>query len=202
MDNDLVESISSLKASLQTLQLPGDFGKAEPELLNSLKARLNLPRRYCEFLAESDPSEVESATPAERIQLFGSRELELEQTDFAFDENGQLLSAPRRNGWRPSWIIVGRSGLLGDPYFLDVSSVDAEGDCPVYTAMSGTDTWQAKLCASSFVTFLKIQAVAMSVADDFDLDDYDPDNERVFREASGHRIREVDPAAFKAGHWT
>lgn len=202
MDSDLVDSISSLKASLQALQLPGDFRKADPSLLDSLRERFGLPSRYCAFLAESDPSEVESATPAERIQLFGTGELAQEQQDFALDASGKLLSAPAKNGWRPSWIVVGRSGLLGDPYFLDVANVDAEGDCPVYTAMSGTDSWRAKLCASSFVTFLKIQAVAMAVAEDFDLDDYDPDNERVFREASRQPIREVDPAAFKAGHWT
>ena len=36
----------------------------------------------------------------------------------------------------------------------DVSKLDAEGDCPVYTAMSGTDRWEPNLAASSFVQFL------------------------------------------------
>jgi hypothetical protein len=42
----------------------------------------------------------------------------------------------------------------------------------------------------------------MDVARGFDLDDYDVDNEQVFREALGPKIREHDPAALKAGHWT
>jgi hypothetical protein len=92
--------------------------------------------------------------------------------------------------------------LLGDPYFLDTGKPDPEGDCPVYTAMSGTDTWQPKLCASSFALFLRILAIGLEVAGGFDMDDYDVDNEQVFREAFGPKIREFDPAAVKAGHWT
>jgi hypothetical protein len=42
----------------------------------------------------------------------------------------------------------------------------------------------------------------MEVAGGFDLNDYDVDNEQVFREALGPKIREHDPAALKAGHWT
>jgi hypothetical protein len=113
-----------------------------------------------------------------------------------------VIASPRPSGWRPGWVIIGHSALLGDPYFLDVLDVDPEGDCPVYSAMSGTDTWQPKLCASSFAMFLRILAVTLEVAQDFDLDDYDVDDEHVFREAVGPKIREYDPAALKAGHWT
>lgn len=202
MDTDLIESVNALKAALEQLELPASFGRADPAVLGALTARFNLPRRYREFLAESDPIDVESATPAERLQLFGAASLEEEQRGFCLDESGEQLTAPARNGWRPSWVLVGCSGLLGDPYFIDVAQVDAEGDCPVYTAMSGTDSWQPRLCASTFATFIRILAVTMEVAKGFDLDDYDPDNERVFREAVGPRIREVDPAALKGGHWT
>ncbi len=203
MDTDLEESIAALKASLELLRLPASFSKAESTTLKELQEKFDLPRRYVEFLGECDPAEVETATPAERIQLLGTTDLSEEQLGFCVDEDtGQRLETPARNGWRPSWVIIGRSGLLGDPYFLDVTNVDAEGDCPVYTAMSGTDVWQQKLCASSFAMFIRILAITMEVAKDFDLDDYDPDNERVFREAIGPRIREVDPAALKSGHWT
>jgi hypothetical protein len=99
-------------------------------------------------------------------------------------------------------VIVARSSLLGDPYFLDTSDPDAEGDCPVYTAMSGTDVWQPKLCASSFALFVRILAISMEVARGFDLEDYDVDNEQTFRESLGPKIRQFDPAALKAGHWT
>ena len=88
-----------------------------------------------------------------------------------------------------------------DPYFLDVASPDAEGDCPVLTAMSGTDNWKSKFCASTFATFLQILAIGMEVAKNFP-DGGDVEDEQVFREALGPRIRQCDPAAAKAGHWT
>jgi hypothetical protein len=202
MDADLAESISALKASLERLTIPASFRQADPATLDALSERFSLPRRYREFLASCDPIEVETATPGERIELFGSGALAVEQRGFCVDDDGARRITPARNGWRPGWVIIGRSGLLGDPYFLDTADVDPEGDCPVYTAMSGTDVWQHRLCASSFALFVRILAITMDVAADFDLDDYDPDNERVFREAVGPKIREVDPAAVKARHWT
>jgi hypothetical protein len=100
-------------------------------------------------------------------------------------------------------VIVAHSALLGDPYFLDTASPDAEGDCPVYTAMSGTDTWKPRLAATSFALFVRILALGMEVAEGFaDEDDLDVDDEQVFRDTLGPRLREYDPAALKAGHWT
>jgi hypothetical protein len=202
VDSDLAESISALKSSLEAQKLTPRFGKASPELVKSLREKLRIPRRYRDFLTESDPLHLETVTPAERIQLVPSAELEAAQAGFALTETGALIANPTPTGWRPSWVIIAQSGLLGDPYFLDTSKPDAEGDCPVYTAMSGTDTWQPKLCASTFALFLRILAVGMEVAKGFDVDDYDVDNEQVFREAIGPKIREYDPAAVKAGHWT
>lgn len=202
MDSDLTESISALKESLRLLDLEAHFGQADPRVITQLKERFGLPRRYLDFLAESNPVHVETVTPAERIQFISAADLVAEQADYCLGPDGQLITKPTRSGWRPSWFIVARSGLLGDPYFIDTTQIDAEGDSPVYTAMSGTEVWQPKLCASSFAMFVKVLAVTLEVAEDFDLDDYDPDNERVFREAIGPRIREVDAAAQKAGHWT
>lgn len=202
MDSDLTESISALREALKQLDLEASFGRGDNKQVNTLKERFGLPRRYVEFLLESNPLNVETTTPAERVQFIAVGDLLTEQAGHSLGPNGTLISKPTRSGWRPTWFIIARSGLLGDPYFLDTSQVDAEGDCPVYCAMSGTEVWQPKLCASNFASFLKVLAVTMEVAEDFDLDDFDPDNERVFREAVGARIREVDPAASKAGHWT
>lgn len=202
MDSDLTESISALKESLKLLGLEAHFGKADPKVIAQLKDRFALPRRFLDFLAESNPVNVETVTPVERVQFIPAGELIAEQADHCLGPDGQLITKPTRSGWRPSWVVIARSGLLGDPYFLDTSQTDAEGDCPVYTAMSGTEVWQPKLCGSSFATFVRVLAVTMEVADDFELDDYDPDNERTYREAVGSHIREVDPAAQKAGHWT
>jgi hypothetical protein len=202
VDSDLAESVSALERSFEKSGHESKFGQAPAELLAALKDKLRLPRRYRTFLAKNDPLDVEVATPIERVRLIASADLEKEQIGYALDESGALCRAPTETGWRPHWVIIAHSGLLGDPYFLDVSKVDAEGDCPVYTAMSGTDQWQPRLCASTFAMFIRILAINLEVSQDFDIDDYDSDNERVFREAVSPKIREYDPAAVKAGHWT
>jgi len=202
LDSDLAEAISALREAFAQRHVRAKFGKAEAAAVDQLKAQLKLPRRFREFLLEANPEDVETRTPVERIKLIPAQRLVEEQKGFALGESGVLRSGAAANGWRAGWIIIAHSSLLGDPYFLDVSSPDAEGDCPVYTAMSGTDTWKARLCASSFAMFLRILAVGMDVAKGFPEDDIDMDDEQVFREALGPKIREYDPAALKAGHWT
>lgn len=202
MDSDLAESLSALKQAFQRRRVPSRFGAADPGLVATLRATLRLPRRFRDFLGSADPVDVETRTPSERVRLIPADSLLAEQQGFALGEDGKLIARPRDNGWRPSWIIVARSSLLGDPYFLDVSSPDPEGDCPVYTAMAGTEAYRPRLCASSFALFLRILAVGMEVAEDFADEDADMDDEQVFRDTIGPRIREYDPAALKAGHWT
>ena len=202
MDSDLAESISALRDAFAKRHVRAKFGKAEAAAVDQLKAQLKLPRRFREFLLAANPEDVETRTPAERVKLIPAQRLAEEQNGFALAEGGTLRSVATANGWRAGWVIIAHSSLLGDPYFLDVSIPDAEGDCPVYTAMSGTDTWKPRLCASSFAMFLRILAVGMDVAKGFPEEDIDMDDEQVFREALGPKIREYDPAALKAGHWT
>jgi hypothetical protein len=202
VDSDLAESLQALKASFERRVLPAQFGKAEQARVDALKARLRVPRRFREFLLAADPLDVETRTPAERVRLVPSERLLDEQRGFALTDDGSDRSGPAPAGWRQGWVVVAHSALLGDPYFLDTTSPDAEGDCPVLTAMTGTDSWKPRLCASSFATFLRILAIGMEVAKNFPDRDVDMDDEQVFREALGPRIREYDPAAAKAGHWT
>jgi hypothetical protein len=202
VDSDLAEAISALKDVCQRRGVATKFGKASPELVTALKNKLRIPRRYRDFLLASDPLDVETRTPAERVRLVPAAELEQEQVGFALTEKGDPIPGALASGWRPSWVVVGRSALLGDPYFLDTSSPDPEGDCPVYTAMSGTELWKPRLCASSFALFVRILAIGMDVAQGFSEDDVDFDDEQTFRDALGPRLREYDPAALKAGHWT
>ena len=176
--------------------------KAAPSAVDELRAKLRIPRRYREFLLAADPVDVETRTPAERVRLGASARLTHEQRGHALLEDGTPRKGAAPNGWRPSWVVIGHSTLLGDPYFLDVSSPDPEGDCPVYSAMSGTELWKPRLCASSFAMFLRILAIGMEVAKGFPENGLDMDDEQVFRESLGPRIREYDPAALKAGHWT
>jgi hypothetical protein len=202
VDSDLAEPISALKQSFERRSVPASFGKGDAALISELRGLLKLPRRYREFLLEVDPLDVETRTPAERVRLIPSTRLKQEQIGFALTEAGELIGEPTSSGWRPSWIIVAHSALLGDPYFLDTARLDAEGDCAVYTAMSGTEIWKPRLCASSFALFVRILAIGMEVAEGFADDNIDMDDEQVFRDTFGPKIREYDPAALKAGHWT
>ena len=202
MDSDLAEAISALKAAYEKRGGGAKFGKASPELVTNLKAKLRVPRRYRDFLLESDPLDVETRTPAERVRLIPSLDLEKEQVGYSLTDALVPITGPTPAGWRPSYVVVGHSALLGDPYFLDTASPDPEGDCPVYTAMSGTDNWKPRLCASSFALFIRILALGMEVGQGFADEDADVDDEQTFRDAFGPRLREYDPAALKAGHWT
>jgi hypothetical protein len=202
MDSDLAESLKALKDSFGRRHLRAEFGRADVARVEALRSLLKLPRRFREFLLEADPIGVETRTPVERIELIPSERLLDEQKGRALTDAGTALNGLGPGGWRPSWVVIGHSTLLGDPYFLDVASPDAEGDCAVYSAMSGTESWKPRLCASSFAMFLRILAVTMDAAREFPESSLDMDDEQVFREALGPRIREYDPAASKAGHWT
>ena len=198
MDSDLADAVEGLKAIFQRRKLDFTFGKSQKEAVDALKKPLKLPARYRSFLVGANPIKVETVTPVERVRLLPLEELERMQKTMREPPEGAATPA----GWQPSWVAIAESSLLGDPYFLDVSKLDAEGDCPVFTAMSGQDRWQPTLAASSFAQFLRILSTAMEIADGFGdaiMDDEDEDN---FREALGPKVKVIDAAALRAGHWT
>ena len=201
MDSDLVEAVEKLKAVLEKRSIPHELGTATSEALREA-SNLALPTRYKSFLEEANPKKLHTITPVESLDFIPVEDLVKEQEGFSLDENLKPADLGKDDSWKPSWIVIARSALLGDPYFLDTSKVDAEGDCPVFTAMSGTDRWEPDLAASSFVQFLQILATAMEVAEGFGEADIGVDDEDVFREALAPRIRPIDPAALRAGHWT
>ena len=198
MDSDLADAVEGLKAVFGKRKIPCTFGKAPPGLVDELRKQLRVPARYRSFLLAANPEKVETVTPVERIRLIPAQEL---------GKGQQLVQAPGQNGappldWKPSWVVVGESSLLGDPYFLDVSKPDPEGDCPVYTAMSGQERWTPTLAASSFAQFLRILSTAMEIAAGFGDAIMDDEDEDAFREALGPKIKTIDAAALRAGHWT
>jgi len=194
VDSDLAESVAALKDIFNRRGIPANFGKADPAVVEELRKTLRVPARYRAFLLAADPVDVETVTPVERVRLFPSSRLAAEQSD-TVEGNG-------KSQWRKSWIIIARSALLGDPYFLDISKLDAEGDCPVFTCMMGTDSIKPELCASSFQQFLRILATSMEVATGFGEAALDDEDEAIFREALGPKIKTIDSAALRAGHWT
>ncbi len=195
VDSDLADAVNGLKAVFQKRKLPITLGKAEPALVDTLKKELRIPSRIRNFYLEANPIEAETATPVERIRLIPAGELVATQA--------AIRSAGSQNAeWKAAWVVIGESSLLGDPYFLDVSKPDPEGDCPVYTAMSGQDKWVPTLAASSFAQFLRILSTAMEIAAGFGDALMDDEDEDSFREALGPKVKVIDAAALRAGHWT
>jgi hypothetical protein len=198
VDSDLADAVDALKAVFAKRKLPCSFSKAPQALVDDLKKQLRVPPRYRSFLLAANPEKVETATPVERIRLIPAEELVKTQ---------ELVKTPAENGtapadWKTAWVVIGESALLGDPYFLDVSKPDPEGDCPVYTAMSGQDRWVPTLAASSFAQFLRIVSTAMEIAAGFGDAIMDDEDEDAFRETLGPKVKIIDAAALRAGHWT
>ena len=198
VDSDLADAVEGLKAIFNRRKIEAKFGKAPVELVESLKKQLRIPARYRGFLLAADPQRVETLTPVERIRLLPAKELVAFQAQVTASAEGK--KAPL--DWKSSWVVIGESSLLGDPYFLDVAKLDPEGDCPVYTAMSGQDRWVPTLAASSFAQFLRILSTAMEIAAGFGDAIMDDEDEDAFREALGPKLKIIDVAAMRAGHWT
>lgn len=197
MDSDLADAVDGLKGIFKRRKLQASFGKAPADVVDGLKKQLRIPPRYRHFLLEANPTTVETVTPVERIRLLPAEELVAAQPkEASAGQNGQP------QGWKPAWVMIGESSLLSDPYFLDTSKPDPEGDCPVYTAMIGQDKWQPTLCASSFAQFLRILSTAMEIAAGFGDAIMDDEDEDSFREALGPKVKVIDAAALRAGHWT
>ena len=196
MDSDLAEAVESLRAAFERRKLPLTLEKAPKELIEALKKDLRLPLRYRNFLLAANPVVAEAVTPVERIRLIPADELVKVQDITKGGPAGTTLD------WKPSWVVIGESSLLGDPYFIDTAKPDLEGDCPVYTAESKQPRWNPTLAASTFAQFLRIVATAMEVAAGFGDAIMDDEDEDSFREALGPKIKVIDAAALRAGHWT
>jgi hypothetical protein len=199
VDSDLADAVQSLKAIFERRKVEASFGKAAPDVVDGLRKQFRVPARYRSFLLAANPVRVETVTPVERVRLLPAEEIAKAQAAVAA---GAANDGKPAAEWKTSWVVVGESSLLGDPYFLDVSKPDPEGDCPVYTAMSGQDKWVPTLAASSFAQFLRILATAMEIAAGFGDAIMDDEDEDSFREALGPKVKVIDPAALRAGHWT
>jgi hypothetical protein len=198
VDSDLADAVEGLKAIFQRRKIDVSFGKAPAELVATLKKQLRLPPRFRNFLLEANPVRVETVTPVERIRLIPAEELEKTLANVKAPPDGASVPLD----WKPSWLVIGESSLLGDPYFLDVSKLDPEGDAPIYTAMGGGERWVPTLAASSFAQFLRIVSTAMEIAAGFGDAIMDDEDEDSFREALGPKVKIIDAAALRAGHWT
>ncbi len=203
MDSDLRDAVGALRAVFERRKIESKWGTAPAELLTELKTKYRVPQRYRSFLAEANPVEVETVTPVEKVRLIAAEKLGEGQVGYAVGEDGASLVTGKEGDWKKSWVVVAVSTLFGDPYFLDVSKLDAEGDCPVYAGQkTERGTWKTTLAASSFASFVNILALGMDLASGFGeavFDQHDDDN---FRESLEPKIKAFDPAAARAKHWS
>jgi hypothetical protein len=198
VDSDLADAVEGLKTVFQRRKIEFSFGKADKAFVEDLRKQLRIPSRIRAFFVAANPLKVETVTPVERVRLLPAEELIKAQETVRTGSEGATPPAD----WKPAWVVVAESSLLGDPYFLDTSKPDPEGDCPVYTAMSGQERWQPTLAASSFAQFLRILSTAMEIAQGFGDAIMDDEDEDSFREALGPKVKVIDAAALRAGHWT
>jgi len=203
MDSDLREAVGALRAVFERRKIESTWGQATPELVAELKTKLRVPARFRAFLIAADPVEVESVTPVEKVRLLSAEKLVEGQVGYAVAEDGTSLVTGKDGDWKKSWVVIGTSTLFGDPYFLDVSKLDAEGDCPVYTGQkTEKGTWKTTLAASSFASFVNILAIGMDLASGFGEAVFDEQDDNAFREALEPKIKAFDPAAARAKHWS
>jgi hypothetical protein len=203
MDSDLREAVGALRAVFERRKIKSEWGQASPELVVELKAKLRVPARFRAFLTAANPVEVESVTPVEKVRLFAAEKLVEGQVGYAVSEDGTSLVTGKEGDWKKSWVVIGVSTLFGDPYFLDVSKLDAEGDCPVYAGQkTEKGTWKTTLAASSFASFVNILALGMDLAAGFGEAVFDEQDDDAFREALEPKIKAFDPAAARAKHWS
>ena len=204
MDSDLRDAVEALRAVFERRKLRAAWGTASVERIAELKKDLRVPPRYRAFLTAADPLDVETVTPVERVRLFASEKVKEGQGGYAIADDGSTSLVTGKEGdWKKSWVVVANSSLFGDPYFLDVSKLDAEGDCPVYTGQkTEKGTWRTTLAASSFASFIHILAIGMDLAAGFGEAAFDEQDDGVFREALGPKIKSIDPAAARAKHWS
>ena len=138
--------------------------------VTSMVQRYGLPAIYRDFLSALGRHSITIVPgPFQALTLYAAPELERAQVDFRGTRLGdESFVAP--HGWRRSWVVIAFDN--GDPYFLDVSKQTPDGDCPVWTAMHGTGTWEPVLAASSLAQFLQILRVWVR----YIVPHYDPQN--------------------------
>lgn len=162
--------------------------------MSAMTKRYALPGVYQEFLlALGQTGFVLAPGPFQELVVYAAPQLEDAQIGFRGPRRGdESFVAP--HGWRRGWIVIATDS--GDPYFLDTARVGARGECPIFTAMHGTGTWEPLLAASSLEQFLRILEVWLRIV----VTHHDPLNpDEPLDETQARRlaidIERIDPAA-------
>ena len=181
--------------------------EAEPEpilpvasaTVEAVARRYELPAAYRTFLqALGKHSLAILPGPFQELIIYAAPELEGAQVGFRGTKPGdESFIAP--HSWHRAWVVIAFDN--GDPYFIDLTKVRADGETPIWTAMHGTGTWEPRLAASSLGQFLRI----LRVWTHYVVPHHDPQNpDEPLDDAQLRRltneINQIDAAA--AEHWT
>ncbi|HEX5501252.1 MAG TPA: SMI1/KNR4 family protein [Thermomicrobiales bacterium] len=173
---------------------PPAYAPIAPATVRGASQRYGLPSAYRELLAAlGQEGFTISPGPFRAIVLYAAPDLEAAQVGFRGPRPGdESFVAP--HGWHRSWVVIATDA--GDPYFLDVTKADARGECPVYTAMHGTGTWEPLLAASSVEQYLCILDVWLRIVlPHHDRQNPDEPLDELHTRRLAAEIARIDPAA-------
>ena len=199
MDSDLADAVETLKAIFAKRKLPCSFSKAPPATIDDLRKQLRVPSRYRSFLLAANPEKVETVTPVERIRLIPAEEIVKAQA---------LVQTPGASGaapldWKASWVVDRRELAARRSVLPGCGQARPRGRLPRLHGDERTGPLERRsLAASSFAQFLRILSTAMEIAAGFGDAIMDDEDEDSFREALGPKVKMIDAAALRAGHWT
>ena len=94
------------------------------------------------------------------IRLYEIEQLQSAQVGYSVGADGISFTGNQEGDWRDWWLVIGYEDLSGDPIFIDV----LQEDCPVYTALHGEGSWDARLIASSIGGFAVALATVAALA--------------------------------------
>lgn len=190
----VVALAQQLRRDLAAVDAASGYEPVSNEAITVVARRYGLPAIYQDFLrAVGRTGFVLAPGPFQELVIYAAPDLEAAQIGFRGPRRGdESFVAP--HGWRRSWVVIANDS--GDPYFLDTNRPGTGGECPIYTAMHGTGTWEPLLAASSLEQFLRILDVWLRIV----VTHHDPQNpDEPLDEAQARRlaidIERIDPAA-------
>jgi len=71
------------------------------------------------------------------------------QLGYRTHPNGSDLTGSGEGDWKKSWYVIGRDTVVGDPFFVDLSTENF----PIYTAMHGAGNWNPTLVSKDLSGF-------------------------------------------------
>jgi hypothetical protein len=95
------------------------------------------------------------------IVLLSPADLPDGQIGYSVTPEGTMLAGDSEGDWRFDWLVIGNEAACGDPIFMSINP-----PYPVFTAIHGQGSWNARLVASSLDIFWKCLMVFADFATD------------------------------------